>query len=103
MYKLTESNKYNVGMNHYKWYLYTALYQHQNNYYFIIFDKENPDNIIVSAIVGSKTINDLENAIITAIEQHSNSLETIDDFYNELQKGFYGNMFKIQESAITAQ
>lgn len=93
MYKLVESCNYGMGENHYKWYLYTGLYQHRDIYYYIIFDIDDAENIIISCIVSTNLINELEKAILEAM-RNSNRMEKIEDFYDELQNTFYGNMFK---------
>lgn len=99
-YKLVESNKYLIGDDHYKWYLYTGLYQNYQDYYYIIFDKEEPEKVIISCIVSPKTINELNDAICEGLRD-ANKLENIDDFYHALQNSFYANMFRWNET-ITA-
>jgi hypothetical protein len=79
-YKLTESCKYNLGEKHYKWTLYTALYQHYDNYYYVIFDNEDAENVIISSVVTSSTINTLEQTILDTMIYPA-KLETIDDIY----------------------
>jgi hypothetical protein len=94
-YKLVESNKYSVGEKHNQWYLYTGLYQYRDNYYYCIFDKDNTEDVIISAIVDSKTINCFENTILDVLRRPQ-GIETIDDFLNRLKSSFYGSMFKYQ-------
>jgi hypothetical protein len=91
-YKLVESCKYALGEKHYSWTLYTALYQYRDNYYYILFDNDDIDNVIISCIVSPATANSLELAICEAINRPQ-TLETISDVYDNLQNTLQSQQF----------
>jgi len=84
-----------MGEKHYKWELYTALYQHYDNYCYVIFDKEDTETVIRSSIVSPKTINAFEQNILDIIAK-GNRIENINDFYNEFKNTFYSDSFKLE-------
>ncbi|MGI6225701.1 MAG: hypothetical protein ACOYJ1_05525 [Peptococcales bacterium] len=95
-YRLAESRKHELGENYCSWQLHTELYQCGRSCYYVILDKDDSGIRITSSVVSPATANALEDAITTALARPER-LETLDDVYNELQKGFYGTMFKFQE------
>jgi len=95
-FKLAESNKYRIGDKGSEWDLYVGLYQNYTNYYYVIFDKDETDYAIISCVVSPSTANALEEAIHKAIVKPY-TLGILQDVYDNLQSGFYGSMFKIQE------
>ena len=79
--------------------MYAVLCQNHNNYYYLIFDKEEAETVIVSSIVGPATINDLEAAIIDAMRR-PDKMESIADYYDKLKEGFNGSLFCVQTIAV---
>lgn len=92
---MIESNiNYTMGEKHYKWTLTQTTQQQRDGYKYIFIDKETSEKIITD-FVTPRTANEIEKAILNIIN-NSTRIETLYDFFEELQKTNYSILFTFE-------
>lgn len=89
-----ETKRYLMGEPHAAWECFTKEFQNHDGYKIVLYDKDT-GTIIQTEYLTASTINNVEKSL-EAIFYHSDKFESLNDVFDELQNGFYGTLFSIE-------